>query len=549
MSLPELSPQRVLYSTEQFLAADFDPADPYRLFSQKIYPLLLAARPALAQAYCQSNGRPATEPVLMLGVSVLQFMYRLPDRAAAEHLKYHLGWKLALQRPLGLESFDPSGLVYFRQRLIGHEKAKLAFDAVLQGLKAAGLVKAGHKQRLDSTYVLGLVAHMSAAERLRETLRLALQELADVKALGAAGFWPELWERYVQSKLDWQLSQDELKAKFQEAGADMQRVLEWLKEQYPAGLERPQVKLLARVFAENFQFEQQADQEVMVARVQPPGAVKNPHDPDATWARKGKDTDWVGYKVQVAETVSDHPLQEGEPTRSFVTAMATQPATGSDEAGMKQVRQEQSDSGLPPAPVLLVDSAYVSAEVLRQESVAGRELIGPAQDPANKGPGFKSDRFDVRLPERLAICPAGKPSSNCSCLEEAASGKVSFRFEWGRQCHDCPLNSQCVGKNQKHRTLNVGEHHEHLQERRRQQKTDAFQQRMRQRNAIEGTQSELVRAHGLRQARYRGLPKVRLQNYLIGAACNVKRWLAHVGWEIRRGLAAEADTGTAATTS
>lgn len=539
MSLPELSPQLDLYTAEQFLAADFDPADPYRLFAEKIYPLLLAARPALVEAYCQSNGRPATEPVLMLGVSVLQFMHRLPDRQAAQSLKYHLGWKLALHRPLGLESFDPSGLVYFRQRLIGQEKAKLAFDVVLDGLKEVGLIKAGHKQRLDSTYVLGVVAHLSAAERLRQTLRLALEELAGAEPFPRPPFWPELWERYVQSKLNWQLSETELKAKFQEAGQDMQRVLDWLKQQYPAGLELPQVRLLARVLAENFQVEQPADQAVLTVRVPPPGAVKNPHDPDAQWARKGKNTEWVGYKVQVAETVNETPLQPGEPTRSFVTALATQPATGSDEAGMQQVRQEQQDSGLPLAPALFVDSAYISAQVLKEESEAGRELIGPAQEPSNRGPGIKSDSFDIKLSERLAICPAGKSSSNCSRLQEEGGGKVSFRFEWGRQCHDCPLKSQCVGKNQNHRTLVVGEHHQHLQERRREQKTQAFKQRMRQRNAIEGTQSELVRAHGLRHARYRGLPKVRLQNYLIGAACNIKRWLAHAGWEIRHGPAAQ----------
>jgi hypothetical protein len=184
-------------------------------------------------------------------------MERLPDRHAAKHLKYHLGWKLALHQPLGLESFDPSGLFYFRQRLIEHEKAKLAFDAVLEGLRKAGLIKTSHKQRLDSTYVLGLVAHLSAAERLRESLRLALQELADVQACGeacvAAPFWAELWERYVQGKLDWQLSEVELKAKFHEARADMQGLLGWLKEHAPAGLELPRVKLLARVFAENFE--------------------------------------------------------------------------------------------------------------------------------------------------------------------------------------------------------------------------------------------------------------------------------------------------------
>jgi len=66
-------------------------------------------------------------------------------------------------------------------------------------------------------------------------------------------------------------------------------------------------------------------------------------------------------------------------------------------------------------------------------------------------------------------------------------------------------------------------------------KTLEFQKAMKNRNAIEGTQSELVRAHGARRARYRGLSKVRLQYYLIGAACNVKRWLRRVGWEIKKG--------------
>jgi hypothetical protein len=41
---------------------------------------------------------------------------------------------------------------------------------------------------------------------------------------------------------------------------------------------------------------------------------------------------------------------------------------------------------------------------------------------------------------------------------------------------------------------------------------------MQQRNAIEGTISELARAH-------RGFAKVELQNLFIGTACNIKRWL------------------------
>jgi hypothetical protein len=47
----------------------------------------------------------------------------------------------------------------------------------------------------------------------------------------------------------------------------------------------------------------------------------------------------------------------------------------------------------------------------------------------------------------------------------------------------------------------------------------------------------LVRAHGLRRARYRGKAKVDLQMQLTGAACNIKRWLSVLAWEIKQTVA------------
>ena len=53
-------------------------------FSEVIYPKLQEQRAALDALYCPSNGRPAEDPVLLLGVLLLQFVERLPDRQAAE---------------------------------------------------------------------------------------------------------------------------------------------------------------------------------------------------------------------------------------------------------------------------------------------------------------------------------------------------------------------------------------------------------------------------------------------------------------------------------
>jgi hypothetical protein len=266
--------------------------------------------------------------------------------------------------------------------------------------------------------------------------------------------------------------------------------------------------------------------------------VQNPHDPEAVWSSKGKaeaKKSWVGYKAQVAETVAESTRPKGEPTTAFVTAVVTQPATGSEQAGMGQVLEEQTASGLDLPSELFVDSGYVSAGAMQEAVDQGRELVGPPLGAPGRE-GFTAESFQVDVANRVAVCPQGHPNSQCSRLQVQESGEVSFRFEWGRSCQDCPLRERCVGKNQIHRTLVVGEHHTILQQRRAQMKTAEFQARMRQRNAIEGTQSELVRGHGLRRARYRGLEKVRQQNYLIGAACNAKRWIRRLAWSIRQAL-------------
>jgi hypothetical protein len=538
MSLPKFVlppiPKTVLLDLEALYGRE----DRYRIFAEEIYPRLVEARRALgAEAYCLDNGRVGVEPVLLTGVGLLQFLDRVPDRQAVELLRYHAGWNLALHRQLGEPGFDRSVLSYFRDRLVEHEQSHLLFDQILDGLVEAGLVARRSKQRLDSVQMWGLVSRMSRLECMRESLRLALEELADYPAMGRPAFWTELWEGYVESKLDYRLGAAALRAKMDRAGADAASLLAWLdlpaQKRYGTG---PQVQLLRRVWEENFELPAQGTP--MQRPAQPAGAVHNPHEPEAQWAAKGQGQhrrEHVGYKVQVAETVSQAKLAPGEPTRNFITAIVTQPAIGSDETGMQLVDQQQVEGGhLEPPPVRYVDGSYMSAEELAKARQEDRQLIGPAQSAPRRDGRFSAEDFDVCVEQRRATCPAGKASTQCSRLEEEKSGQVSYRFEWSTHCHDCPLRDRCVGKGQKHRSLVAGEHHSLLQARRREQKTQAFQQEYRHRAGIEGTASELKRGHGLGRARYRGLAKVTLQNFLIGAACNVKRWIRRLIWELKQ---------------
>jgi transposase len=226
MSLPSFSTQQSLFGVGSLAARLFSASHRYRLFADKIWPRLVAARVVLETMYCAHNGRPAAEPVVMMGVSLLQFLDRVPDRQAMELLTLHLGWKLALPRDLDQAAYDPSLLSYFRERVLQHEQAKLVFDTVLDGLRAEGLVPKRGKQRLDSTQVLGLVRRMSSLECVRETIRLALEEMEGVAEARPAE-WATWWERYVETKLDYQVTEETFAQKLLPAGVDAAALLAW----------------------------------------------------------------------------------------------------------------------------------------------------------------------------------------------------------------------------------------------------------------------------------------------------------------------------------
>lgn len=251
----------------------------------------------------------------------------------------------------------------------------------------------------------------------------------------------------------------------------------------------------------------------------------------------------------MAETVEEQPRAAKEPTRAVITAVVTEEAIASDKAALPVVEQAWEATGQAKPDELYVDAGYTSGAELVRAEAEGRELKGPMAPPPTKEGRISSEAFDVSVAGRRAVCPAGQTSTNCSRLEEQKTGSVTYRFEWNKAlCGDCPQRSRCLGPGQFHRTLVVGQHHDRIQARRQEQKTAAFRTDMQHRNGIEGTLSELTR-RGMRRCRYRGRGKTRLQNWFIGAACNLKRWCRRQAWELRQaadGIGTEAPVAVAA---
>lgn len=353
MSLPKFDLQGSLFESLGSIAADlFSDQDKYKLFATKIWPLLAKSREELAACYVLDNGRPGVEPVVLLGVLIFQFLERVPDRQAAELVKYHLGWKLALNLDLNFKGIHHTTLSYFRERLLAQEKSDIALRMISEGLQAAGFIKKRDKQRLDWTHVVAAVARLSALECVGETLALALEELNQKLSIKQRPeFWDLLWERYVENKLDYKSSAETLQAKRRQAGADCGRLLQWLEPLETEIRQGKQVTLLREVFGQQFVVEPSG--QIEPVKVHAAGVIQNPHDPQAEWSAKGQGKqkkEWVDYKVQIAESL---PKEEGQ--IGFITSVVTQRASESDDPGLEASLQKQAQMGMGRPTEMYVD--------------------------------------------------------------------------------------------------------------------------------------------------------------------------------------------------
>jgi transposase len=116
------------------------------------------------------RGRPGWSPSRLALVTVLQRAENLTDRLAAEAVRTRIDWKYLLGLPIDDPGFDHTVLAEFRGRVADAGLEQVVLDALLARLAAEGLVKAGGKQRTDSTHVIAAVAALNRLELAGESL-------------------------------------------------------------------------------------------------------------------------------------------------------------------------------------------------------------------------------------------------------------------------------------------------------------------------------------------------------------------------------------------
>jgi transposase len=507
------------------------------------------------------RGRPGWSPGRLALVTVLQMAENLTDRQAADAVRDKISWKYALGLDLDDEGFDASVLSEFRTRVVEHGLQERVLDLLLEALKAEGLVAAGGKARTDSTHVISAVRDLNRLELAGESVRACVEAVAAV----APDWLPTVidiadWGRRYGARVDtWRLPTSatkrvELVVAY---GTDAVTLLRAVGDpDAPAWLrELPAVQVLRRVLVQNYVITiDDAGREVIRAREAdtdglPPGRTRltSPYDLDARWAAKGDELYWNGYKVHVTETCEDPaPVAPGEDPGgdlggerpNIIVGVATTDATVPDARMTEKIHATLAGRDLLPAEHYL-DSGYPSAAlVIDSLSRWGITLVTPLladQSPqARAGAGFDRSGFTIDFDTEQARCPQGKISTWWNPVTQRGTPAIVIKFA-ADTCRGCPVREQCTRSVSPRvgRQLTVpprGVHHAQAAARATQNTPD-WQARYARRAGVEGTIRQAVAVTGTRRARYRGLPKTRLEHVYSAVALNLIRldayWNGH----------------------
>jgi Transposase DDE domain/Transposase domain (DUF772) len=521
------------------------------------------------------RGKPGWSPSRLALVTVLQRAEKLTGRQAADAVRMRLDWKYLLGLPAGDPGFDHSVLPEFRAKVAEAGLEQVVLDALLERLAADGLVKAGGRQRTDSTRVIAAVAALNRLELAGESVRAALEALAAAHPdwLAQRICVPGFARRYGTPMTSWrppasEVRRDELAIAYARDGYTLLEAV--CDSSAPAWLrEIPAIGVLRRVLVQNYARTITEDGREVIRRREkepegdglPPGHIRiaSPYDTDARWGVKREEF-WLGYKLHVTETCDDPPpcsccLERpasrpgagggDEPDRSsaggrehdkgcaqvvfpnLITNVATTDATVTDNQMTGAIHDDLAARNLAPGRHYL-DSGYLSAAVVVSALTTwGIALIGPllagTSAQARAGHGYARADFAAGYDARTVTCPQGKTSASWTPCTQRGKDAIVATFP-ASDCGPCPARSLCTtsGKNRRQLTVLPRDLAHAQAAARAAEKTIPFQADYARRAGVEGTMHQAA-SHGARRTRYRGLLKTRLDHVYMATALNLLR--------------------------
>lgn len=508
------APQRSFLDADQ-IAESLIPADSfYRRFRELVWPLI--RDDDFASLYCARNGRPAISPALLAMASILQFHENLSDRELEAACRFDLRIKYALGLAIDERPFDHSSLGDFRDRLLKHEHEKAIFNRIVEALVAQGLIDKNEPQRIDATHVIADVAIPSMITLVKKAVHEVLKPLEKrhgehYQRIAQDIDLPSYSKEKVNQNHPGRPDEAKHASSLVKAVTDARKVVSHASAIADPAIQHP-LNMLRRILQENIEDGETGAPQEKAHKDKPRDLLVSPIDADARYGAKSATKKFTGYKANVTESVGNR----------FITNIKAMHGNRPDGETMVQAITEQQIHQINPAKII-GDTAYSDADFRKALNSVGVTVVAPLR-PANPRTNsiYPKSMFVHDEDKQTLTCPAGVTVQEF--YYDRSIDRHMFHFPM-TSCGPCVQRPQCTNAREKRRVVGIDAGNKELRQAEIYNKTAAFKADMRLRPAIEGKLSELVRYHGMRRSRYRGLRKLQLQCNFTAAAVNLKRWI------------------------
>ena len=409
-------------------------------------------------------GRPSLPATQMAAVLTLQTLHDYSGRETAEAVRFDVRWKAATGAALDDAGFDPSSLVYWRNRIAKSDRPHRVNNAVKVVVQETGVLRGRRRRAVDSTILADAVATQDTVTQLVPAVRKVAREVPGAAERAAAVCTGHDYSKPGKPKIDW----DDPAAKDALVTALVNDANALVEAFAGAELDDPAASalaLLALVAGQDVEPAGGSDGtggRWRIAQKVAEDRVISAVDPDARHTRKSPEARRDGYRAHLAADPETGIITDEKLTRAsgddnsdpavaaeFLAAGAGQassgpedgPAPGQDGTGPAGAPQPPaagaagSDGGQEEPLAWYGDSAYGTGDLRGAIADAGHQAVikpKPLQAPV-KG-GFTIDDFAVDERAGTVTCPAGHTA-------RLSRTRIAT---FGVRCRDCPLRAQCT---------------------------------------------------------------------------------------------------------
>ena len=438
----------------------------------------------LKDKYCDDNGRPAEDPIMMFKLLLIKCIDNWSDVKLIENIRVNMAYKYFLDlAPEEIDLIDPSLLTKFRrQRLKDVEILDLLIGKTVEIAKEKGIIKEKTKIIVDSTHTISRYGQISP--------RQALINVSKELRKNVYNFNPAMKELMPKKREASGILEDEIKY-----CEELIKVLEdngW-DQSFPAVTDK--LSLLKEMVEDNnYKLAQSKDQ-------------------DAKVGHKTADTSFFGYKTHIAMT----------PER-IVTGVKVTSGEAHDGKQLKDLIKVSEKAGIKVTEVI-GDAAYSEKDNIEMTREKDIKLVAKLCENITHNT-HRKEEFEFNKDAGMYICPEGHMATKKYIIRHKNGVKMNDREAYYfdiEKCKICPRREGCYKEGAKAKSYTVTIKSDAHKAQEEFQNTEYFKEEYSERYKIEAKNAELKQVYGYDKAQSEGLLGMEIQGALSIFASNLKR--------------------------